>query len=304
MKKMIALFAAALVALLPAAAAVENVPADAQTETKTYSLDHFDALEVSWIYRVDLRQSATWKVEVEAPDFVMPYLQVKVRGDRLVLGVSGLPGDVRRRLERGSYRVHASVAMPALTKVEMSGASHLESEGSFESHEFAMELSGATSLRGLELSADYARIECSGASKFQLAGTLTEARITLSGAAKGNWTGDCSTLLLNQSGSAKLELTGICNEARVELSAASHLLMKGSLGALLLTGSGAAKAELLDCPVNEARINLSGASSARMTVLDKFGVTLSGAARCQYKAGDRLQMVETDVDRGASLKLL
>ena len=70
------------------------------------------------------------------------------------------------------------------------------------------------------------------------------------------------------------------------------------------SGSGAAKFDLTDCPANDVWMELSGASSARVVALDKLGVHLSGGSSCHYKAGEHLQITETDVDRGASLRKL
>lgn len=303
MKKLFVLFAAAFVVLMPALAANET-PADAKMETKAYTLSGFDGLDVSWIYHVELTKASGYKVEVEAPDFVMPYLQVRVRGGNLVLGVSNLPGDVRRKIERGNYRVNAVVTMPELNSVEMSGASHLLSVGEFGTPHFTMELSGASSLKGLQMKTNQADIRCSGASKYQMTGSVKNAKISLSGAAKGTLESDGRDLTVDFSGSSKLDLTGVYDNADLELSGASHIHIQGALDTVRLSGSGAAKADLTECPAKDVKVELSGASSARIVALDKLGVRLSGASTCHYKAGDSLQITETDVDRGASLRKL
>ena len=302
MKKLFTLFAVAFLALVPTAAANKTNPEAAKMETKTYPLSNFDGLDVSWVFNVDLVRSSNWKVDVEAPDFVMPYLTVKVRGNSLVLGVSGMPGDVRRKMERGSYKVHATVAMPQLARVEMSGASKLQASGEFQRGSFSMELSGAASLKGLQMETKSADIECSGASKFQMSGHADEVRLNLSGAAKGTLESDGDALSMDLSGSAQLELTGVYDRADMELSAASHVRIKGALATLRLSGSGAAKLDTTECPANDVWLELSGASSARVVALDKLGVRLSGAASCHYKAGEHLQVTETEISRGASLR--
>ena len=303
MKKIFTLFAAALMALMPLMAANGNAEA-VITETKTYQVDYFDALEVSWIYHVELNKSATNAVQVEAPDFLMPYLQVRVRRSCLILSVSDLPKDIRKKMEKGSYRVIASVAIPELDKLEMSGASHLVASGGFVADYFKMDLSGATSVKGLAIAADGADIQCSGASKFQLFAGVKKAKIDLSGASKGEIVGDSHTLDIDVSGSGKLSLTGNYFEARMDVSSAGHVRVKGSLEAVRIEGSGAAKLDLSDCTTSEARIDLSGASSARIYVLNKLGVSLTGASNCYYKGGDQLQIVASDVSRGSSLKKL
>ena len=304
MKQLFTLFAAAFLALMPAAAANKDNPESVRMETKTYQLDFFDGLDVSWIFQVDLSKSSSQKVEVEAPDFLMPYLTVKVRNNTLILGSSGLPNDIRRKLEKGSYKVRASVSLPELTHLEMSGASKLVADGEFQTGNFDLELSGATSLRELQMTASFANIQCSGASKFQMKGNLKEVKMDLSGASKGVLEADGQEMNMDLSGSAKLELTGGYDQMRSELSAASHLWIKGTLGLFRLSGSGAAKADLMDCATIESRVDMSGAASARLYAVEKLGVPLSGAASCRYKAGEKLQITETDVDRGASLKKL
>jgi len=313
MKKLFTLFAAAFLALvMPASpmfaaaafAAATPDPETAKIETKTYQLASFDGVEVSWIFQVDLLQSSTRKVQVEAPDFLMPYLMVKVRNSTLVLGSASLPGDIRRKLERGNYKVHATVSLPELTHVEMSGASKMVADGEFQTAHFKMELSGASSLKELKLNANYADLECSGASKFQMKGNLDKVKMNLSGAAKGDMVAYGQEMDMDLSGSGKLELTGGYDSMRAELSAATHLWMKGTLGSFRLSGSGAAKADLTECATIDSRVDMSGASSVRLYAIEKLAVQLSGAASCRYKAGDHLQLTETDVDRGASLKKL
>lgn len=302
MKKLITLFAALSMAFLTAAAADE--PEFALTETQTFEVEHFDGLDVSWMYRVELVQATQQKVEVEAPDFLMPYLKVKVRKNTLVLSVSELPRDIRKKVEKGNYRVQATVAVKELSRVDLSGASRMTADGTFRANSFSLQMSGASSLKGLMVSADKMRIQCSGASNFQMSGPVKEMDIDLSGASKGEVVSNTEKMDADLSGSAKLTLTGRQELVRMDVSAAGHVKMNGSVGAIRLVGSGAAKINMEDCPADEANVDLSGASSLQIHVLDKFGISLSGASRCQYKAGDQLQIVKTDVSTGASLKKL
>ncbi|MBO6095942.1 MAG: DUF2807 domain-containing protein [Bacteroidales bacterium] len=302
MKKLITLFAALSMAFLTAAAADE--PEFALTETQTFEVEHFDGLDVSWMYRVELVQATQQKVEVEAPDFLMPYLKVKVRKNTLVLSVSELPRDIRKKVEKGNYRVQATVAVKELSRVDLSGASRMTADGTFRANSFSLQMSGASSLKGLMVSADKMRIQCSGASNFQMSGPVKEMDIDLSGASKGEVVSDTEKMDADLSGSAKLTLTGRQELVRMDVSAAGHVKMNGSVGGIRLVGSGAAKINMEDCPADEANVDLSGASSLQIHVLDKFGISLSGASRCQYKAGDQLQIVKTDVSTGASLKKL
>ena len=284
MKRFIGIFAAMLMAALPLFAAESNSNPGVR-EVKTYDVDSFDALDVSWIYQVELTQGRNHSVKIEAPDFIMEYLDVRVRKSCLILSVKDMPRDVKRKVESGKYSVVALVSMRKLSSLEMSGASKLFANGQFHSNNdiFRMELSGASSVKDLYVIADNADLDCSGASKFDLKGKLKDVKLALSGAAKADIYSDIKSI-------------------NMDISGAGKITMNGTVGDLLLSGSGAAKIDMLDCPVLWADVDLSGASKASIQVHETLKLHLSGASTLNYRAGDKLQILETDVSRGASLR--
>ena len=274
-----------MMAALPLAA--ESASEAVSREVKSFDVDNFDALDVSWIYKVELTQSRNQSVTIEAPDFIMDYLDVKVRKSRLILSVRDMPASIRRKVETGKYEVLATVSMKKLSSLEMSGASKLFANGQFHSNNdiFRMELSGASSVKDLYVIADNADLDCSGASKFDLKGKLKDVKLALSGAAKADIYSDIKSI-------------------NMDISGAGKITMNGTVGDLLLSGSGAAKIDMLDCPVLWADVDLSGASKASIEVHETLKIRASGASTLTYKAGDKLQILDTDVSRGATLRRL
>ena len=285
MKRLFGVFAAIMMAALPLAA--ESASEAVSREVKSFDVDNFDALDVSWIYKVELTQSRNQSVTIEAPDFIMDYLDVKVRKSRLILSVRDMPASIRRKVETGKYEVLATVSMKKLSSLEMSGASKLFANGQFHSNNdiFRMELSGASSVKDLYVIADNADLDCSGASKFDLKGKLKDVKLALSGAAKADIYSDIKSI-------------------NMDISGAGKITMNGTVGDLLLSGSGAAKIDMLDCPVLWADVDLSGASKASIEVHETLKIRASGASTLTYKAGDKLQILDTDVSRGATLRRL
>ena len=131
MKKIITFLTAAVLAALPLSAVQTSPEPAAKQETKEFKLSGFHGLDVSWIYQVELTRSARYSVRVEAPDFAMPYLKVKVSDGVLELETEDLPIDIRRRLENNRHQVRVFVSMPELTSLEMSGATKLQASGEF-----------------------------------------------------------------------------------------------------------------------------------------------------------------------------
>ncbi len=313
MKKFFALLISAAAAILPLAAATpaETDPADVKMETKTYALSGFSGLQVGWTYQVALTQADHYTVRVEAPDFVVPYLDVKVAGDRLILDVKEMPRDIRKKVEMvlRHDEIRAWVAMPDLSSLKMSGASRLKATGEFSAKrfDFKMELSGASNLEGLSISAGEAEIQCNGAAKFQLQGDFADLKMELSGATSGSL--DCGDKPIDETeiqlaGAVKQTLKGSFRELSLKASGAVSFKLEGSVRDLGASGSGAAKLDLLGAPTDKADISLSGAAKAEINVLQDLEVGLSGAATCLYKAGPNLRITEQTVSRGASLKRL
>ena len=285
-------------------------PADVKMETKTYAYSDFSELQVSWTYQVALAQADHYSVRVEAPDFLIPYLDVKLTGKRLVLGTKEMPRDIRKKVEMvlKHNEIRAWVAMPELSALQMSGASQLNATGQFAARrfDFKMELSGATNLRGLRIAAGEADLRASGASKFEVLGDFSDLKLTLSGATTGTLEAgkDVDEADVELSGATKLNLSGTFNQLDLDASGAVNLKMNGRIRGLDLTASGAVKADLLDVPADKVSVSLSGAAKAELQVQQTLNARLSGASTCSYKAGPDLRITDQTVSRGASLKRL
>ena len=312
MKRFFTLLATALLAV-PAFSATPALtdPADVKMETKTFNLSGFHGLQVSWTYQVALTQADHYSVRVEAPDFVIPYLDVKVAGDNLVLGIKEMPKDIRRKVEMvlKHDEVRAWVAMPSLAGLTMSGASKLNATGAFSAPKFnfRLELSGATSVQGLSVKAPEADLRASGAARFDVNGSFTDLHMTLSGAVTANLdTGSeaVDEADLKLSGAVKLKFQGRVDKLDLSASGAANFSLDGSVGTLSAKASGGVKLDLLGAPARAADLSLSGAARAEIDVRESLSVTLSGSSTCRYKAGPELHIERQTINRGASLSKL
>ena len=304
MKKLITLLAAAVMALLPVPASRAAEPESMDTrETREYKLRNFDGLDISWIYKVELTRASHYSVSIDAPDFILPYLRIEVRGGILCLEVRDLPRDVRRKVENGRNEVRAAVSMPELLTLKMSGAASLTAKDEFQhkNNKFSLRLSGATSARGLSVRATDADIDCSGAAKFDLKGDFDRVDCALSGAANGKLEASPKAAELLMSGSAKLDWDGKAGKVGVNASGAASLDFEGSATELRIGGSGAAKIDAAMAPSRDVSIQLSGAAKCDVDVRGTLDANLSGAASCRYHATDAVRVSTHSVSRGASL---
>ena len=301
MKRFFTLLATALLAVLPLSATQTTEPA--KIETKDFNLSGFDGLQVSWVYNVELSQAPRHAVRVEAPDFLMPYIRVEVRGGNLILGVEEMPNDIRRRIENGNrHEVRAYVSMPTLNVLKMSGASRLTARGEFTSKkEFELAVSGAAVARDLSVKANSADIEVSGAAKLDLNGKFDKIYFRGSGSATTTMSSDAKTADLGLSGAAKLSLKGKLGNVDLRCSGAANAEFDGAIDTIDIDGSGSSRVSANRAPARRAQVSFSGASHGMIEVSEELSVSLSGASKLSYHPGPALRITRQSISRASAL---
>ena len=302
MKRFITFFAAVFAAALTLSAYEPADPIPSQNEIKEYNLSGFSGLDISYTFQVELSRSNRHSVTVECPDFLAPFLLVDVRDGNLRLGVAELPRDIRRRVDTGHYKVHATVSMPELTELRMSGASRLDANGDFSARKsFRARISGATLVSGLSVRAAEADIVNSGASKMYLAGEFERMSATVSGSTNFEVKATVKEARVNLSGAAKVNHTGTVGKLFLEASGASSFTLDGQIADLNINASGAANVHTEKASASIGRVKLSGAASAVVDVRNELSIMLSGASNLRYRSNERLRISEQSVSRASSV---
>lgn len=152
--------------------------------------------------------------------------------------------------------------MPALYGLDVSGATKATISGFKSSEDFELEVSGASSLNMKDIEVGDAEFEISGASKV---------------------TGDMSA-----------------DDVDFEVSGASKIELEGSANELVLDASGASDVNLADFTLQDADVELSGATEAT--------VNLKGTLDCKVSAASSLYflgnptMGEIDISGASTIK--
>ncbi len=137
-----------------------------------------------------------------------------------------------------------------------------------------LDMSGATSglVRGFESANDF-RLNLSGASHLDMEITAYDTSLTISGAS---------------------ELSGRLNahDVRINLSGASSTELEGEINNLNLQVSGASHANLDELPGQDARVEVSGASNATVSIDGILDVFLSGASELKYTGSPELGTID------------
>ncbi len=150
--------------------------------------------------------------------------------------------------------MEARVTMPVLEGLYLSGATRTTAKGFSSDRDFRGEISGASSL-DMDLTCGKCDLEVSGASK--ITGTLN------------------------------------ATETDLEATGASTIDLEGSGGNTQLVVSGASKAQLETFEMDDADVEISGASSGTVNVSGRLDVELSGASSLRYEGDPELGSINT-----------
>jgi len=222
--------------------------------TREMEYRDFNNLEISHAFRAEISHADSFSVSITADENMMEYLDVRQRGDTLYIGLKSGYSYV-------STTHRATVTMPELRRLELSGASRGKMNGFSSAQPLSLNISGASSLELNDITAGDSKFNVSGASK--VSGSIQTA------------------------------------DSGLGVSGAGSVGLNGSAEDIIAEASGASTMELDDFRVNNAKVELSGASRATVNVSGQLDVDLSGASRLSYSGSPTLG--EVTVSGGSTL---
>jgi hypothetical protein len=184
--------------------------------SRTYSHANFDGLEIIGQWQVTIERGDSWRVAVDAPVETLDNLRVEQRGDGLELAVDGdrwFGG-----FGRDNDGPKATITMPALESITLSGASNLSLAG-FDADHLSIVSSGASQLRATASRFDTLSLEMSGAGNVDFDEIqVTNADVSVSGAANVRLNMAGGRLTGEMSGAGNLAYRGTVSEQSVQTS--------------------------------------------------------------------------------------
>jgi len=147
-------------------------------ETEEYAFTDFTEVEISSAFEFEIDQSGSYSINVTADDNVMDYVQVSQDGQTLKIGL-------RRFISIGPLTLRASVTMPQLHGLTVSGASRGTVSDFSSTEDLEIKVSGASRVTG-DIAAGDVEFGISGASTIQLEGSANDIDANVSGASHFN----------------------------------------------------------------------------------------------------------------------
>ncbi len=221
-------------------------------KTAAWDFDYrdFTKVEAGYAFDVDIVEADSYLVRVTVDDNLYEYLDISKQGDTLRIGLKPNYDYNYRNITR-----KATINLPDLEKLGLSGASKAKVEGFGSSHAVDFDLSGASNADISSMKAGNTNFKLSGASKASGSIEMADGRFNLSGA-------------------SSLELEGSANDIDIEASGASHV-------------------RLSDFSVLDAEVNLSGASNGTINASGRLDGDLSGGSKLNYMGNPTLGSIST-----------
>jgi hypothetical protein len=234
----------------------ETISGSGRLEATSYDFADFTEVDVSSAFDVDVTNADTFAVEVTVDDNIVENLDVRLDGETLRIGLKG-PDSYR------DVTLDAAIAMPALNRLKLSGASKAGLASFKSTDAMTIDLSGASAVTCSDVASGSATFKLQGASKM-----------------------DCSDL---QTANVSIDLQG-----------ASNLGLAGTGDDADIKAQGASQARLGDFSVADATLKLEGASSATVNASGTLDVDLAGSSDLVYLGEPSLG--KTDLAGDSTLK--
>ncbi len=143
-------------------------------ETETYAFTDFNKVEISSAFEFEIEQSSSYSIEITVDDNIMEYVRVSQDGQTLKIGL-------RPAIWIGPATLKASVTMPELSGLDISGASRGTVSDFISTEDLDIMVSGASRVTG-DIVAGNVDFDISGASTVQLEGSANDMVADVSGA--------------------------------------------------------------------------------------------------------------------------
>ncbi|MBA7679861.1 hypothetical protein ES703_88166 [subsurface metagenome] len=229
-------------ALLSGCATTEPGKSSGDVITEAKDFTGFTRVAVEGTFDVNITRSDTYSILISADTDFYDYVAVTKEGDTLRIYLN--PRHTFTDFTRLAKTLKAEITMPALYELQLSGASDGSVSGFKSSDDFNLGVSGASSCTIDDSVVGDVELEVSGAS--QVSGKVDAGDIEF------------------------------------DVSGASTIKLEGSANNITLNASGASDIDLEDFPLNNAYVDLSGASKSTVNVKGRLDCMLSAAAKLYF----------------------
>ena len=264
------------------------------TITKKYDFGTIKSIDAGSIYEIEVTEGNQKGVTIVYDAVYEGHLEVKYFQGELILGMKP---NVKMINNKEGIKVY--LQMPTIEEIDLSGAAKLTASGSFKTRELDIDLSGATSVKGLQISGTELSIDCSGASNLTITGDFSSSiDADISGASKLTLTGNSRNLEIEASGASNVQVTGEHKFTETSCSGASSINLNGSTSYFKSETSGASNLKAQNYTAKDGYAEVTGASNAKIRCTGTLKIMVSKMSKLTHYGDPDI----INVDRNSNIR--
>ena len=265
--------------------------------TKEYNFGKITSIDASSIYELEVTHGNSGKVTVEYDDVFEDRLIVRYYNGKLELAIESKQ-NIFKNDKKFKNGIKVYLQMPTIKEIELSGASTLKANGVFKTEELDIDLSGASSITGLEIEGLDLSVECNGASKLTMAGDFKNMEVDCSGASTVSINGDSYSFEGEFSGAVKAAIYGDRNNTEVVCSGASKVTLEGETAYLKSITSGASNLNAQNFTAGNGYAEVTGASNAKVRCTGDLKVMVGKVSKLTHYGNPNI----IDLNKDSNIK--
>jgi hypothetical protein len=229
--------------------------------TRDYDFQGFDRIRINGAFEFNITRADTFKVSITSDPFKV--IEVSRDGDTLRIGIAWYTY-LWWFLTWWSHP-KASITLPELRELRISGASHGETGDFTTTHDFSVDLAGASGLRLGNISVGNVDFRIQGASNIEFKKVKgAKSSVDIQGASRAR---------------GEFELSG---DVRLDVQGASRVELSGTAYDAVIDIKGASQAKLENFTVHNAKVKVAGASSAVVKADGRLDIDATGASNVRW----------------------
>ena len=204
--------------------------ANAECIKKNYNVNHFSGISAGKVFDITVEKADSCALSITLDKEYAQYLSVVIKNDILYISFKNIRNMPKKMRNVSNCSMIVNIKMPELKTLNLSGASKFRCSDDFSlgMGKFLANISGASKVESLNVSAVSAELYVSGASDFEINGSFGETEIEVSGAANAIFNIDSRDLEASNSGSSYSRFRGEYEVSNIEVSGASKTVMSGT----------------------------------------------------------------------------
>lgn len=276
--------------------------ASAQTRSVSHSLSPFNQVNVSGTvgsssFVVDVKQSASYAIDLVIDELIAEYVQAIVKKDVLYLAIDekAIPSEVKKLYKARNAApcvLRATIYTPDMNTLEAADKSIIAVYDEFKTDTFTLTMKEKSALKELKINSKSITVNLSDGANAVMTVAADDMSVNASNKSILNVNVDCVNLSLKQSGNSESTIEGNYVDVKVDNGGFSKAKIVGKGNSMSTSLSGTASVDAINLKVASCDAVLSNHSSLYEAASENLKLDLSGSSTLVFDGNPVIEIVK------------